>query len=116
MLLTIAYTSLAAVLTRSMIASLVIGLVVTTAEQTFFNVAAILSLYAPDLVRALSLALPAYHLDNLAIWIGQGRALPGILPDGAVALPWTVSLAAASAWILGLGALTLLAFRRQDIN
>lgn len=116
-LLTIAYTSLAAILTRSTIAALVIGIVVVTVEGVLTQFAPFFAGYMPGLVWALFQVLPGYHVANLVNWIGEGSALQAAFPDGSVvALPWAVSLAAAGAWIAGLAALTLAAFRRQDIN
>ena len=116
-LLTVAYTSLAAVLTRSMVAALVIGIVVATFEQLLLNLGPVLSGYAPQTVLALFHALPGYHLANLESWITEGAALEARFPNGAVvAAPLPTSLATLVAWIAGLAALTLASFRRQDIN
>lgn len=116
-LLTVAYTALAAVLTRSMIAALVIGLVVTTAEQTFLGLAPMLAYYAPRLVSILYQLLAGYHFENLASWIQNGAAYEVRLPEtGPIAMRWMISLAAIAAWVGGLAALTWLSFRRQDIN
>lgn len=115
-LLTTAYVSLAAILTRSTVAALVIGLVVTTLEQLFRVFAPLLDLYAHALVGPLYQLLPGYHLANIGYWLGEGRALVVAFPSGAFSMAPTASLAIAAAWILGLAALTFRAFRRQDIN
>jgi ABC-2 type transport system permease protein len=116
-LFTLASISLAAVLTRSMVAALVIGIVVATLEQLFLTLGPMLSFYAPGLVWTLYHALPGYHLANLASWILEGTARQSAFPDGRiVALGWTTSLAVAAAWTGGLGAATFAAFKRQDIN
>jgi hypothetical protein len=116
-LLTLTYASLAAVLTRSTLAALVISIVAITVEQLFFNFAPLFSMKAPGVIWFLYHLLPGYHLANLASWINSGGALVAPLPpSGTVALSWSVSAAAAAAWILGLAALTFAVFRRQDIN
>ncbi len=116
-LLTMAYTSLAAVVTRSALAAMLVGVVVATVDQVFSRFAPMLSVLAPDLVWALFHALPGYHLENLKTWIESGTALPVSFPEGAkVALSWRKSLAAISAWTAGLAALTVGAFQRQDLN
>ncbi|HVQ07172.1 MAG TPA: ABC transporter permease [Allosphingosinicella sp.] len=115
-LLTTAYVSLAAILTRSTVAALVIGLVVTTLEQLFRVYAPVLAFQAPGLVGALYQALPGYHLANLGSWIGEGQALVVAFPSGPFSMAPTASLAILAAWILGLTALTFRVFRRQDIN
>jgi ABC-2 type transport system permease protein len=116
-LFTLASIGLAAVLTRSMVAALVIGIVLATLEQLFVTFGPYLSVYAPGLVWTLYHALPGYHLANLSSWITDGVAREVAFPDQrVVALGWATSLAAAAAWIAALGAATFAAFRRQDIN
>ena len=117
LLLTIAYTSLAAVLTRSMVAALAIGVAVTTLEGLIVNFGPIGSFYAPGLSWALYHALPGYHLANLGHWVGEGGSLRvPFVGIGVVALGWQVSAAAAGGWIVALAALTLGSFKRQDLN
>jgi ABC-type transport system involved in multi-copper enzyme maturation permease subunit len=116
-LFTLASISLAAVLTRSMVAALVIGIVVTMVEQLLVNLGPLLYVYAPGLVWALFHALPGYHLANLTSWIAEGSARSIAFPDrGIVALPWTISLGVAAAWTAALTAATFATFRGQDIN
>lgn len=116
-LLTIAYTSLAAVLTRSTTAAIIIAIVVTTLEQLFRTFAPVLSFYLPGPVQLLYQLLPGYHVYNLANWVHEGApqavAFPG---GGTVSYGWAASLAISAAWIVGLMALTFWRFRRQDIN
>ena len=116
-LITIGYAALAAVLTRSTIAALVIAIIAVTVEQLFFNFAPILSMRAPGLVWALYEVLPGYHLANIAHWIGNGAPLSvPLMGSGTVEHGWAVSAGAAAAWIAGLAALTFASFRRQDLN
>lgn len=119
-LVTLACTSLAAVLTRSTMAAVVIGIVATTVEQIIFGGGPGLSLALPSFVPAIwSLyhVLPGYHLANLAEWIDKGVALTVKFPNhGIVALPWATSLAVVTAWIVPFIAATFAIFRRQDIN
>jgi ABC-type transport system involved in multi-copper enzyme maturation permease subunit len=117
LLWTLAYTSLAAVLTRSMLAALTISIVIDGAEGLFGQVAGELSKYAPNIVIPLYQALPGYHISNLESWIVGGSALQRRFPNGTIVeLPWTGSLAVAVGWIIGIGAVTLIRFQRQDIN
>jgi ABC-2 type transport system permease protein len=116
-LVAIGYASLAAVLTRSTIAALVISIVVTTIEQLIFNFGPVLSVKFPGIAPALYHALPGYHIANLAEWIRDGVPLSVTFPSGnTVALQWTTSLATLVAWIAALYAAVFAAFRRQDIN
>ena len=115
-LLTTAYVSLAAILTRSTVGALVIGLVVTTVEQLFRVFAPMLEPFAPGLVNGLYQILPGYHLKNLAEWLTTGQAQIVPFPSGAFSTSPATSLAIVAAWIIVLVALTFRIFRRQDIN
>jgi len=115
-LLTTAYVSLAAILTRSAVAALVIGLVVTTLEQLFRSFAPLLEPYAPALVGAAYQALPGYHLANIGSWLTEGGILEVQFPSGAFSAPPAASLAIVAAWVVALAGLTFWSFRRQDIN
>lgn len=113
---TLAFASLAAILTRSMIATLVIALFVTS-ESMFGLVAPLLYPKAEALVAALVHVLPGYHLHNLESWLMTGRAMPlPLSPEHIVTLSWPTSAAILIAWIAGLAALAFASFRRQDIN
>jgi ABC-2 type transport system permease protein len=114
---TLASVGLAAILTRSTIAALVIGLVVAIVEKLFVQLGPYLAPYATSLVWTLYHALPGYHLVNLASWVTDGAAHRAPFPDGrVVALGWPISLAAAGGWTLALAGSAFAAFRRQDIN
>jgi len=115
-LLTTAYVSLAAILTRSTVGALVIGLVVTTLEQLFTNFAPMLQPNAPALVTGLYKVLPGYHLANLGDWIVEGQALTVPFSSGPYSASWQTSLAVSAVWTIALVALTFWSFRRQDIN
>ncbi|HEY0013843.1 MAG TPA: ABC transporter permease [Allosphingosinicella sp.] len=116
-LVTMAYASLAAVLTRSTIAALVITIVLTTIEQIVFNLGPVISVTFPAITHFLYHVLPGYHLGNLESWISEGTAFRGEFPSGrVVALPWGTSLAVVAAWVVSLVTATFAAFKRQDIN
>jgi ABC-type transport system involved in multi-copper enzyme maturation permease subunit len=115
-LLTMAYVSLAAILTRSTVAALVIGLVVTTVEQLFFNFAPMFEPYAPSLIGAFYQVLPGYHVANAANVISQGPILEIPFPSGTFSTSFATSLAIVGAWTVVMVALTFWSFRRQDIN
>ena len=115
-LLTMAYVSLAAILTRSTVAALVIGLVVTTVEQLFFNFAPMFEPYAPSLVGALYQVLPGYHVANAASVISGGQVVEVPFASGAFSTSLGTSLAIVATWTVAMVALTFWSFRRQDIN
>ena len=116
-LVAIAYASLAAILTRSTIAALVIAIVATSIEQIVFGFGPQLYFKFPSIVWPLYHVLPGHHIASLAEAIREGAALKRGFPGGAVVdLPWTTSLGILVAWIAALWGATFAAFRRQDIN
>lgn len=110
-LLTVAYASAGAILTRSTIAGLVIAIVAITAE-------ALIGQLGPRLLSPVIFQLlPSYHLNNLESWLSEGKAFVQKFPEGRVlSLAWGWSLAACLLWAGGLIAVTVAAFRRQDLN
>jgi len=116
-LIAIAYASLAAVLTRSTIAALVIAIVATTLEQIIVGFGPQLYFKFPSIVWPLYHVLPGHHIANLSEFIRDGAALKREFPGGHVVhLGWTTSLGVLLAWIAAFWAATFAAFRRQDIN
>jgi ABC-2 type transport system permease protein len=116
-LISIAYASLAAILTRSTIAALVIAIVATSLEQIIFGFGPQLYTKFPSIVWPLYHLLPGHHIANLAEAIREGAVLKRGFPGGAVVnLSWTTSLAILIAWIAALWGATFAAFSRQDIN
>lgn len=109
-LLTLAYASAGAVLTRSTLAGAIIAIVAITAESL------IGSLGPRFLDATLFQIAPSYHLSNLQSWVTTGEGLTQRLPKGVVSLPWGWSLASYLLWTCGLIALAVAAFRRQDLN
>jgi ABC-type transport system involved in multi-copper enzyme maturation permease subunit len=110
-LLTVAYASAGATLTRSTIAGLVIAIVAITAESL------ILQLGPRFMHPTLYQALPGHHVVNLDSWVTQGEAVARKFPKGVmVSLHWGWSLLSYAIWTGGLLALTVTAFRKQDLN
>ena len=115
--ITVGYASLAAILTRSTIAALVISIVVLTVEELLFKLAPIISMKAPIVADVTYPVLPGYHLANIFEWVTEGVALQTKFPDGSVfAQPLATSAAVIAAWAVLLIGGTFLAFKRQDIN
>ena len=116
-LISIAYASLAAVLTRSTVAALVIAIVATTIEQVVVGFGPQLYTKFPSIVWPLYQLLPGHHIANLADCIREGAALKRAFPDGLVVhYSCTASLAILLAWVAALWGATFAAFSRQDIN
>lgn len=116
LLLTTAYVSLAAILTRSTVAALMLGFAITTAEQLFRTFAPLLEPYAPTLVGALYRALPGYHVVNVSGWITTGERTVTPFASGLYSAPFALSLAIVAGWVALLVGFTFWCFRRQDIN
>jgi hypothetical protein len=116
LLLTVAYTSLAAILTRSTIAAMVIGLVITTVERLFRFFAPMLESFAPGVIGGLYKILPGYHLSNIAEWLTEGQVLTVPFPSGPFSMAPGTSALIVAAWTILLVLLTFRLFRRQDIN
>lgn len=114
---TIGYASLAAVLTRSTIAALVIGIVAVTIEELVLKFGPIIAVKFPAVIGVLYPVLPGYHLANVYEWLVEGAGFQAKFPDGSMlALSLGQSVAVSAAWAAALIGLAVFAFRRQDIN
>ncbi|RYD50342.1 MAG: hypothetical protein EOP60_11945 [Sphingomonadales bacterium] len=117
LLLTAAYASTMAVLTRSTLAALIVSLVLITLDEMFGRIVRALSYYGAEWLAVPYRMLPGYHLENVMSWMREGVAFKLPLASGAVVeYSQATSLVAMAAWIGGLVALTFWWFRRQDIN
>lgn len=117
LLLTIAYASLASVLTRSTVAALVVSIVLITLEQAVANLAPLAAIRFPGAAWTLFHVLPGYHLANILEWIVEAKALEVAFPSGRTAsLSLLASIGVVAAWIGALVGLTYWRFGRQDIN
>ena len=99
-LLTTAYVSLAAILTRSTVAALVIGLVITTVEQLFRSFAPMLEPYAPAWSARSIRRCPAIMSPMSAAGSPTGEVVEVPFPSGAFSTSSAVSLAIVAAWTL----------------
>jgi hypothetical protein len=116
-LIAICYASLAAILTRSTVAALVIAIVMTTIEQLIYGFGPQLSVKFHSVVWPLYHVLPGHHIANLAEFVREGEALKRAFPGGRfVELGWTTSFGVLLAWIAALWGATFATFGRQDIN
>lgn len=112
------YTALAAILTRSIIGSTVIGLVITFGELVILAALALLSflLHVPSLTNGYLLT-PGYNLSNISQWSSESTGYSVGVGDGTLGpLSLGVSLVIVAVWAIGLILLTTLAFRRQDLT
>jgi ABC-2 type transport system permease protein len=112
---TIAFAALFAILTRSILAALILSIAMIVVEGLLPLLALFAYAHAPALTLALVKGLPLYHLSNLMDWSnGSGLMLP--LGPTIVQVAWGTSLAVVLAWIAAAGAGTMLSFMRQDLN
>lgn len=113
---TIAWAGLFAILTTSVLATVILSIALVLLEQLLLPIGMIAYGYAPSLTLMLLQALPLYHLANLVAWAkGAGLTLP-LGAGESLAAGWPTSIVVALAWIGGAGAATLVRFGRQDIN
>jgi ABC-2 type transport system permease protein len=117
LLITAAYASVMAVLTRSTLAAFLISLVFVTFDELLGKIVGGLSNFGMEWLALPYRVLPSYHLENWASWLRGGTGYQLNLASGTVvAYSHTTSLLVLAVWILGLATLCLFAFRRQDIN
>lgn len=113
---TIAFAALFAILTQSILATVILSIAIVVLEGLMPFIAIWAHNYAPALTTALVKFLPLYHLANLNAWAkGAGLTLP-LGPGDIVAFSWAASFWALTAWIVAAGAVTQIRFLRQDLN
>jgi ABC-2 type transport system permease protein len=115
-LFTIAFAGMFAILTQSILATVILSIALVVIEGLFPFLAIWAHNYAAALVTALVKFLPFYHIANLGAWAkGTGLTLP-LGPGDVVAFGWAASLWVITAWIVAALALTQFRFLRQDLN
>jgi ABC-2 type transport system permease protein len=117
-LYTLAFAGLFAILTQSILATVILSIALVVLEQLLPLAGLFFHQYAPGLTTWLVKVLPLYHMANLLAWAkGNGTGLMlALAPGTVVTMAWGTSLAALSAWIAAAGAATLARFGRQDLN
>lgn len=114
---TVAAAALLAVVTRSVLATVILSIVLITIEQLLPGIAMLLGGYFATTTKLLAEALPFYHVGNVLTWFKTGDTLKMLI---GAATPfhtsWHTSLAVALGWIAAAGATTLYLFARQDQN
>lgn len=116
------YAALAAMLTRSILAGVIIGFVVAFAE-TVLLIALILMAFFLDIPKLIEVYrfTPQYNLENITNWINEGHAINSAIEygdDKSVVLSDSLSFSVfvVIIWLIGLVSLTVYLFRRQDIT
>jgi ABC-2 type transport system permease protein len=112
------YASLAAMITRSILGSVITGIVVSIGETFLFvPLYLIASLLGEDSILHIYRFIPSYNLLNLFSWL-NGETPGGLeFPSGKIVVDSQLfAEAVLAAWVIGLVALTAYTFQRQDIT
>jgi len=116
------YAALAAMLTRSILGGILVGLGITIAEQLLF-VGMLLIEYLLGIRHFVYLfrLTPGYNLLNVATWVSDHHAsvVAVDLPKGTgytIEDTLLTSVVILAVWVVGLVSLTAYLFRRQDIT
>jgi ABC-2 type transport system permease protein len=112
------YAALAAMITRSILGSVIAGIVVSIGETMLFvPLYLIAQLLGREGVLHIYRFVPSYNLLNLFTWL-SGETPGGLeMPSGAVIVDsQRFAEAVLVCWVIGLIALTAYAFQRQDIT
>lgn len=113
---TIAFAAMFAILTRSLLAAVILSFALLIVEGLLPIAAIYFYPRAPGLIELLVQALPFYNLANTAVW-AKGAGMKLMLgPGETVAMSLAASLAVIGAWIAATAAVTLARFSRQDLN
>lgn len=113
---TVAFAALFAILTRSLLAAVILSVALVIAQGLLPLAAVFGYARAPGLTLALVKGLPFYHTLNIGAWArGAGLVLP-LGPGSIVGLPLTTSLAAIGACVVAAVAVIIGRFTRQDLD
>jgi hypothetical protein len=110
------YTAIAAMLSRSILGGVLIGFLFALAETAILlPLTLIARLFdLPQLVRLYHFT-PTYNLANISSWVNQ-NAPYSIFSEYSTPHTLPVSMLVVAFWVVGLMALTVFLFRRQDIT
>lgn len=113
---TIAFAALFAILTQSILATVILSIALVILEGLLPIFAMFGYSYAPGLVAALVKLLPFYHLSNLNAWAKGAGMVVQLGKNDVVTMSWTMSFWALTGWIVAAAAGTQARFLRQDLN
>jgi hypothetical protein len=105
-------------ITRSIVGSVIIGVVISIGEALIvLPLYLIADLLNTDSILNLYRYLPSYNLNNLFIWLSgdtpQGLGYPS---DKVIVDSQLFSEVVLVCWVIGLVALTVYLFQRQDVT
>lgn len=113
-----AFAALAAMITKNILASVIVGIIFNIAETVgiifFFG---LVNWILKINLFGLYIYLPTYNLENIASWIRADSGLPATFAEHTYTAPTLAgSLFIIAAWAFGLVAVTAYLFQRQDIT
>jgi ABC-type transport system involved in multi-copper enzyme maturation permease subunit len=111
------FAALSALATRSVLGGLLAGFGFSVVDPISFLLLMLLGglLERPSIIDLYRFT-PSYNLDNARSWLVNQRALVGVGPGFTAEPSLAVSCALLAAWLVGLTALALWVFQRQDIT
>lgn len=115
-LFTIAFAGLFAILTQSILATVILSIALVILEGLLPLLAMLAYNYVPGLTAALVKLLPFYHLSNMNAWAKGAGMVVQLGATETVAMAWSTSFWALTAWIVFAAAATQVRFLRQDLN
>ena len=112
-----AFAAIAAILTRSVLGSLLIGLGLSVLELVSGLLLAFLGHFInwPELANAYRF-MPSYSIENIRSWLMAGSSFPAPLPGFTAESTLLFSLIVLVIWLFGLTGLAIWLFHRQDIT
>jgi len=112
-----AFAAIAAILTRSILGSLLIGLGLSVSELISGLLLVILGQFIskPEIVNAYSL-MPSFSIENIRSWLVNGSYYTAVLPGFSAEPSLLFSVLVLLVWVVGLTGLAICFFQRQDIT
>lgn len=111
------FAAIAAILTRSVLGSLLLGLGLSVLELVSGLLLAFVGhiIDWPELANAYQF-MPSYSIENIRSWLVVNSSFPAPLPAFTVEPPLLFSVIVLAIWLLGSTGLAIWLFRRQDIT
>ncbi|HRF97024.1 MAG TPA: hypothetical protein PLZ51_17570, partial [Aggregatilineales bacterium] len=109
------YAALAAMISRHVMATIIIGVVATIGEpSTLIIVSMVRGIFKIDLY-GLFLMTPSYNINNITMQLNGAVYIP-LAPEGFIPFTLLTSWLILIAWVVGLVILSVRIFSRQDIT
>lgn len=106
----------AAMITRSILGSIIGGFVLTFLEASSLIPLSIIAFFtSQESILSLYRFTPTYNLLNIVAWVNERQAIEWIVNDVPANDPALFSLVVLTFWVVGLVAMTAAIFQTQDI-